>query len=307
MTRAGAGRCGHEPRSGLFHEVLGAASAGRPPLLLVHGGGATGACFRTTLDGRPGWADRLAERGHECWVTDWPGCGRSGGVDPLAVGYDDLVAGYLALLRDVIGRPAVVLCHSMGGGIAWALAEHAPGLVAGVVAVAAAYPGNLAPCSRVLADDGAVVEVAFADTGVRFRVDRHRPYRYDDAYVRGQAIATSTHVPAGGEERLRAGFVGMSPRLVLQRLGVEPGLPVVERTEAFAGLRVRLVAGGEDPAHTREIEERTAALLRGWGADAALTWLPDLGIEGNGHFLFAEDNSDEVLAVVERLLEEVVA
>src|SRR5205814_6737134 len=62
-----------------------------PPWLFVHGGGASGACFRETVDGRPGWADVLAAEGAECWVTDWPGCGRSGGRDPLAVRYADLV------------------------------------------------------------------------------------------------------------------------------------------------------------------------------------------------------------------------
>jgi pimeloyl-ACP methyl ester carboxylesterase len=192
----------------------------------------------------------------------------------------------------------------MGGGVTWALVERVPELVAGVVGLAAAYPGNLAPRSEVLRDDGEVAEVAFADTGVRFVVDRRRAYRYDDAYVRGQAIATSTRFPAGGEAALRAGFVGLSPRLLLQRLGVLDGLPVVRRTEAFAGLPVRLVAGGEDPAHTRAIEERTAAQLRAWGADARLVFLPDLGIAGNGHFLFLETNRDEVLAVVEGLVGE---
>jgi hypothetical protein len=39
-------------------------------------------------------------------------------------------------------------------------------------------------------------------------------------------------------------------------------------------------------------------MLRGWGAEAELVWLPDLGIHGNGHFLFFESNSDELLEIV---------
>ena len=73
---------------------------------------------------------------------------------------------------------------------------------------------------------------------------------------------------------------------------------MVDRPAGFEGKRIRLVAGGEDPAHTRAIEDRTVDLLRGWGADAELIWLPDLGFEGNGHFLMFEDNSEEVLEVV---------
>src|SRR5690606_15026685 len=134
----GAVRVGCVPETGLYHEVLGAPTAQRDPalphpILWIHGGGATGACFRTDLRGGPGWADRMAAGGAECWVTDWPGGGRSGGRNPLDITYDDVVAGYRHLLREVIGRPAVVVCHSMGGAVTWQLVEHEPDLVAGVV------------------------------------------------------------------------------------------------------------------------------------------------------------------------------
>jgi pimeloyl-ACP methyl ester carboxylesterase len=56
---------------------------------------------------------------------------------------------------------------------------------------------------------------------------------------------------------------------------------------------VHYVTGTEDPAHTPEIEERTVELLGAWGADVQLHW-----IEGNGHFLFLEENSDEILEQV---------
>lgn len=291
----------------MFYEVLGRLDDDRPPVLFIHGAGATGACWRATPDDRAGWADLLADRSRECWVTDWPGTGRSGGRDVLDIAYCDLVAGYRSLLRDVLHRPATVLCHSMGGAIAWQLVAHEPELVAGVVSIAGAYPGNLAPRSEVVADDGDVLEVVFADTGVRFVVDRSRPYLYEDAYVSQQAVATSTRFRAEDIPRLRAGFVGIPPRVLLQRLGVIAGMPTVDDSTGFAGMRVRLVAGPEDPAHTRAIEARTVAQLREWGADASLTWLPDLGIEGNGHFPFFEDNSEPLLDVVEQLLQEVTA
>ncbi len=296
-------RVGHEPVSGLYHEVLGPRGGPGPPLLLIHGGGATGACWRATPDGRTGWADRLAERGRECWVTDWPGTGRSGGRDPVTTTYADVVDGFERLLREVVGVPVVVVAHSMGAAVAWHLVQRLPGLVAGVVSVAGAYPGNVAPRSEVVADDGDVIDVVFADTGVPFRIDRRRMYLYEDAYVFDQAIATSTRFPMDRVDALRASLVGLSPPMLLQRLGVVPGLPVVDDPAAFAGLPVRLVAGGEDPAHTHAIESRTLAQLRAWGADAELVWLPDAGITGNGHFLMGETNSDEVLAVLEGQLD----
>lgn len=293
-------RVGHEPASGLYWELLGPETpAFDPPLLLIHGGGATGACWRATPDGRRGWADLLAERGHRAWVTDWPGTGRSGNRNGLEIGYEDVVAGYLALLRDAIREPVVVICHSMGGAVAWQLVEHAPELVAGVLSVAGAYPANaMRGSSTVVSDDGDVAVVDFGDTGVRMTVDRRVMNLYGDGYVYEQGIATSTRFPREHVDAMRAGLVGLPPRMLLQRLGVEPGLPRVEDGDGFAGTPIRLLTGGEDPAHTREIEERTIALLRGWGADAELVWLPDRGIHGNGHFLFFESNSDELLDVV---------
>jgi pimeloyl-ACP methyl ester carboxylesterase len=296
-------RLGNEPVSGLYYEILG--PRGGVPLLFIHGGGATGACWRATPDGRTGWADQLAEQGHECWVTDWPGGGRSGGRDPLEVEYADVVDGYRRLLREVIGRPVVVVCHSMGGAVTWELVQRDSDLVAGVVSVAGAYPANVAPRSEIVADDGDVIDVVFADTGVPFRVDRRRTYLYEDAYIYNQAIATSTRFPMDAVPAMRAGLVGLPPRMLLQRLGVMPGMPVVDDPAGFEGMPVRLLAGGEDPAHTHEIETRTLEQLRSWGANAELVWLPDLGIEGNAHFLMSEENSDEILGVLTGLLNDV--
>jgi len=289
--------CGHEPGTGLYYERVG-DPGDRPPVLFIHGGGATGACFRATPDGRAGWADLLGAAGYHCWVTDWPGTGRSGNRDPRDVRYDDVVAGYRALVKNVIGEPVVVVCHSMGGAVAWQLVAHEPDLVAGVVAVAAAYPANLAARSQVLEDDGDVVLVRFADTGVINVVDRRTVNFYGDDYIEHQALATSTRFPRAWVGQLRASLVGLPPRMLLQRMGVLDGLPAVADPAGFARARIRLVTGGEDPAHTWAIETRTVELLRSWGADAQLVWLPDLGIEGNGHFLFYEENSEQVLDVV---------
>lgn len=298
---------GWEKASGLYYEIFGASADGAPPLLFIHGGGATGACWRTTADGRLGWADQLAARGYECWLTDWPGTGRSGNRNGLEIEYGDVVDGYRRLLRDVIGRPVVVVCHSMGGAVTWQLVQHESDLVAGVVSVAGAYPANVVAKSEVVSDDGDVAEIVFADTGVQMTVDRRVMNLYGDGYIYQQGIATSTRFPRDLVDEFRAGLVGLPPKMLLQRLGVLEGMPVVDQPAGFEGKPIRLIAGGEDPAHTRAIEDRTVGLLRGWGADVELVWLPDRGIEGNAHFLFAEENSDEILDVVVEQLEAVRA
>ena len=62
------------------------------------------------------------------------------------------------------------------------------------------------------------------------------------------------------------------------------------------------MAGDRDPAHPHALEQRTVDCLRSWGADAALVWLPDRGLSGNGHYLMGESNSETVLEIfVEQL------
>lgn len=299
-------RCGHEPSTGTYYEVLGEGGEA-PVVLMIHGGGATGACFRGDLDGGPGWADQLAERGHEVWVTDWPGCGRSGNRNVIDLEYADIVAGYRTLLREVIAKPVVVIPHSMGGATTWQLVEHDSDLVAGVVTVAASFPGNIRSRSTVLSEDGNVIRVRFEDSGAEFTVDRGRGYLYEDDYVYRQGIGGSTRFPMDKVEAMRAGFVPFPPRMLLQRMGVLPGLPPVDDTSGFEGMPIRLVAGSEDPAHTLEIERSTVELLRSWGAEAELVWLADRGIVGNGHFMMFEDNSSEVLAVIAEQVDAVAA
>lgn len=293
-----AARVGRELKSGLFYEILGSGDRISTPILFIPGGGGMGTTFRGTPDGRRGWADLLADRGYCCWVTDWPGSGRSGYRDLLTLDYGDIVAGYLGLLRDVIQEPVVVIPHSMGGAVTWKLLEQEPTLVSGVVGVAASYPANLSGKATVVSDDGVTVELLFADTGVGFTVDRTRPYVYDDRYVYQQRLAGSTRFPKDAIPALKAGDGPISPRILLQRVGAIDGMPRVDESKAYIGKRIRLITGDQDPAHTPEIEGRTAELLRSWGADAEVIWLPDHGIQGNGHLLPVETNSVEVLDVV---------
>jgi pimeloyl-ACP methyl ester carboxylesterase len=294
-------RCGYEPGSGTYYEVLGAGSSERPPWLMLHGGSGTGAVFRLTADGRPGWADALAARGEQVWLVDYPGVGRSVSVDALGVDYDAAVDGVVRVLRDVIGRPVVLLGHSMGGSVAWKVAELARPYVCGVVGIAAASPGNLQREAEVLAEDGTNITVRH-ESGLDITVAVDRMFVTPEEFVVGQWVAPTTRLdPEHVPEFLRA--VGPTPpRMVLQRLGALGGIPPISDTGSFEGLWVRLVIAPNDPSHTREHTEPIAALFRQWGADVEIIGLGELGIDGNGHFMLSESNSDDVLAVVEREL-----
>ena len=55
------------------------------PIVLVHGGGLTGASFETTPDGREGWATYLVRKGHSVYLVATPGRGRAGSIPPRSI------------------------------------------------------------------------------------------------------------------------------------------------------------------------------------------------------------------------------
>ncbi|MFI0454435.1 alpha/beta fold hydrolase [Actinomadura sp. 6N118] len=90
-----------------------------PPLLLIHGSGASGGCWSPLVTA-------LADHHHVIRV-DLPGCGQS----PPAASYDvPAQAGQVAaLLDDLDLRHVAAVGHSSGGYVATALAEQRPDLV----------------------------------------------------------------------------------------------------------------------------------------------------------------------------------
>jgi pimeloyl-ACP methyl ester carboxylesterase len=90
-----------------------------PPLLLIHGSGASGGSWSPIVPALAGH--------HHVIRVDLPGCGQS----PPALSYDVPVqAGRVAAVLDDLGvRRVVAVGHSSGGYVATALAEQRPDLV----------------------------------------------------------------------------------------------------------------------------------------------------------------------------------
>jgi pimeloyl-ACP methyl ester carboxylesterase len=101
------------------------AGAG-PPLVLVHGAGGSAELWPRQLDGLTDAARMLA--------PDLPGHGPLGGRGrPTVAAYAEWLDGFLGA---VVGEPAVLVGHSMGGAIAQALALLRPERLAGLVLIA---------------------------------------------------------------------------------------------------------------------------------------------------------------------------
>ncbi|GHG00380.1 alpha/beta hydrolase [Amycolatopsis bullii] len=90
-----------------------------PPLLLVHGSGASGSSW--------GPVARILAARHHVIRVDLPGCGQSPPAPSYAV--PGLAARVAALLDDLGLRQVAVAGHSSGGYVATSLAEQRPELV----------------------------------------------------------------------------------------------------------------------------------------------------------------------------------
>ena len=81
----------------------------KAPVVMVHGGGHTGACYMATPDLRPGWAQRFAAAGRDVFVPDWPGHGRSPMQPDFQARTRTSPPRCSALLEEI--GPAVLLVH----------------------------------------------------------------------------------------------------------------------------------------------------------------------------------------------------
>ena len=270
-----------------------AATAGKadlPPVIMVHGGCHTGICYLTTPDDRTGWAELFAKAGHEVFVVDWPGHGRSPHCDDLAVLSTREIAEAIRALADSVG-PAILLVHSASGPMAWWIAEQAPGAVAAIIGVAPGAPANILP---VLPDDAAEVAKLSRDTslGCPVMLPEDRPVTVDEAFIRS-FWANAPRFPTAAFAQYRQSIVPESARLFNERFNIGGRGLRIDDPASLAEIPILIVTGDHDPRHPRGMDEATARYL-----GAEFVWLPDRGIAGNGHMPMIEDNSDEIAALL---------
>ncbi|MDA9489076.1 alpha/beta hydrolase [Bradyrhizobium sp. CCBAU 11361] len=266
------------------------AALRKMPVVMVHGAGHTGTCYLATPDRRPGWAPRFAAASRDVFVPDWPGHGRSpSGPNFSRLGTRDVATSLLALIEEI--GPAVLLVHSASGPMAWWMAERRPDLVRAVVGIAPGPPANLL---RDLPDDPAAIGALRDDASAG-----HPVYSSEDAPVRLTAEfaaaywANGPRFPHHAFENYCRSFAPESARILNERFNIGGrGLRIAD-PERLRESPIMIVTGDRDPRHPREVDAATASYL-----GAEFVWLPDRGIEGNGHMMMIEDNSDDLAAMI---------
>ena len=269
------------------------------PIVLVHGGAIQGTEWLDTPDGRPGWAQRLVEAGFAVFVIDRPTQGRSplhpdvtGPMGP-AFDYDDG--------RTVFFPPEWKDKHTQ-----WPLDADDDAALDAFIAPFGPLPADLAESQRMDADRladlldriGPAVVVTHSASG-------------SDGWLladrRPELVAAIVSVEPMGPPFATIPNIGtLAWGLAAAPLTFDPPLdspdaaqaadPASLRIPALTGIPVAVVTGGASPFGLNG--PAIVEALRVAGAAAELVHLPDHGIEGNGHGLIYERNSDAALRPV---------
>lgn len=262
----------------------------RVPIVFVHGGHHTGACWERTPDGRIGWAPYAARRGHPAHVVDWPAHGRSPSRALAGLSLAD-VAGEIAGVLEKLGRAAMVT-HSMGGVIGWRAAELARPHVAAIAAIAPGPPANLqaAPSSEEIRTQ----QISDAAYGMRGEPMLAAGNEQAPKPTMARAMwANTPRFPTAAFDDYVATLVPESSRALNERNNIDGTGIAVSGPGALAGIPIAVFTGDEDPRHPRDVD---AAVARYFGAE--FVWLADRGLTGHGHMCMIEHGNLAVADVV---------
>lgn len=252
---------------------------GTAPLLMWHGGGMTGANWETTPDGRPGWQMFFLRAGFDTYVSDAVERGRAS-FAPFPYVYPE--APYFRT-----GRELWEETFRFGPAGSW----HAD------PARRRAYPGLRFPV--------AAFDAFHAQCVPRWGCnDALTQAAYDALITRLAAGSIVLTHSQGGNFGLTAAL--HAPDRVRAVISLEPsGAPDPAQADVsrLGGVPHLFVWGDNWTdnafwAHSRPGAERWRDALAGAGVDVTWIDLPARGISGNSHALMADENSDEIAALV---------
>ncbi|WP_336714435.1 alpha/beta fold hydrolase [Arthrobacter sp. USHLN218] len=270
------------------------------PLVLVHGGGGQGTDWTGTPDGRPGWAQRFVEAGFAVYVVDRPAHGRSpyhpDVVGPMGGAFPYEAAGGLFLPEDAAGAQTQWGYDREVGS--WHLDQ--------LTASMGPLPADLAE-SQVMDADRLAALLDFIGPAVLVTHSAGGPAGWLAADARPDLVKGIAAVePVGPPFAELPGMGTLSWGLTSAPIGYRQQFATAEEARAadpdalaipgLEGKPVAVVVGSASPFAA--FEPGVVSFLQAAGADAELLPLKEHGIEGNGHGLIFESNSDETVMPV---------
>ena len=288
------------PDGKIYADVLGpSAGVPRRTHVMLHGGMHSGDCWVKTPDGRPGWAQLLAEHG-DCVISmDWPGSGRSGFLPPNELTGTAIASRIARAMRELDGE-LLLWTHSMSGPFGWKIAELLGPRLATLVAIAPGPPGNIQPPAAVTErnDEKTLVELF----GRSWTLPSHKDFRPEDKFVRVKFVNGSSHFPIEAYDSYFASLKSIPSKLLSERLNVDGSQLRIDDYSKLSETRFLVVCAENDPDHSFETDNAIVRDFVDNGLDAAMLYLPQYGIRGGGHMMMCERNSDSILALIDSRL-----
>ncbi|GAB7347375.1 hypothetical protein MBLNU459_g4307t2 [Dothideomycetes sp. NU459] len=297
------------------------------PLIFIHGAGQTGTNWLNTPDNREGWASYFLRQGYVVYLTDqpqrgrsiwlpgsnnltalsvattekyftapqkfnlwpqaqfhtqWPGSGTIG--DPIFDAFFAAQVEYTSSksIAEVNSRraysalldregPAILVTHSQAGSQGWQVGDARPRLVKGIVA--------LEPEGPPFYDE--IISSGFDRTyGITSQPIEYEP----PAGTNASDLRTVTVAPASANES----------SCILQ---ASPAKRLVNLSE------VPIIVVTSEASYHAVYDRCTVKYLVQAGVNATWMNLPQLGIHGNGHFVFMEKNNLQIAERVEGWLD----
>jgi pimeloyl-ACP methyl ester carboxylesterase len=250
------------------------------PLVLVHGGGGQGTDWTGTPDGRPGWATRFVEAGFAVYVVDRCGHGRSP--------YHPDVVGPMGPQFPYEAAEAL-----FAGNTEWDFDQ--------LVAPMGPLPADLAESQRLDAERlGRLLDVL--GSAVLVTHSAGGPVGWLAADARPELVTAIAAIePIGPAFADFPGLGALTWGLTSAEITYEPpaGTPadaVGRAIPALADKPVAVVSGGASAF--AGFAPQVVEFLVTAGARAEHLHLPEHGIDGNGHGLIFEADSDETVKPV---------
>jgi pimeloyl-ACP methyl ester carboxylesterase len=269
------------------------------PIVLVHGGLLQGTEWLDTPDGRPGWAQRLAEAGYAVLVVDRPGHGRSH-THPDVIG----PVGHAFSYEE--GEHVFFPPEDADRQTQWPFDVEDTDALDSFIAAFGPLPADFCESqeidaerlSRLLDKIGPAILMTHSASGpLGWLVADQRP---------GQLVAIVSVEPMGPAFVTAPGIGTLKWGLTAAPVNYDPphasaedvqaADPLLLQIPAMKGLPIAVVTGEVSVFATHG--PAIVHFLNTAGATAEQLHLPDYGILGNGHGLIYEKNSDEAIKPV---------
>jgi len=306
------------------------------PLVMIHGGGQTGAGFLGTPDGRRGWADYFLANGYAVYVVDQPARGRSGffrkGYGDAAHRNADAIAGrFTAPEARKLWPQAERHTQWPGSGVA-----GDPGFDQ-FYASQVESMSDAAAVERMMREAGAAL-LDRIGPAILLTHSQGGPFGWTIADARPQQVRAILAIEPNGAPVYEVKFTGppdwFEDEAVTRPWGITRGpltfMPAVSnvadmkfvrqekpdgpglvrcwlqarparRLPNLRGIPILIVTA--EASYHAPYDHCTSQFLRQAGVEHDFVRLEDVGIRGNGHFMMLEKNNLEIARYLQEWLE----